>query len=536
MNDRCNGLAEDLTALAMGDLQGAARDQVLAHIEQCDACRKELEETRSLCALFSELPRPEASPSFHQGLVRALELEQEMDRLTVVDRMRITAGFVRYKVASSAKARFLLYAAAAQILVLIALALCYGLTVQKTAGLKEPLPVGSLEEAPVAPEKEEPLIIYEKNDDVVRVHEPPTFRLPHPSIPIEIPVAQLDRRIERENRLELSRYRMYARYSVQCRNRMRQSRGGDSRTDYSVERGLRWLRAHQVEDGSWNPGGLHGGDENAAVGITSLCVATFLSDGHSKVKGRYSETVGNGINFLLANQDGQGRFGWIASDPGVSLFNQSTAVLVLSENYILSNGLHEEALVRGIEGLIRMTDVPATEDAYSNTWAAMALQTAVMTGIEVEQLDQATTDVEGRVALLARKERGKARESLAYRPPICSASEEAVTALFREEDGVPLPDARRPGTFFALLDEPDYREPSFLFFIGTALCENRDLLWDEWNRRVKTLLVDAQDRDGIWLAGGDWPWIDGGDLYTTALHLLTLQVYYRFIKLEENCP
>ena len=30
-------------------------------------------------------------------------------------------------------------------------------------------------------------------------------------------------------------------------------------------------------------------------------------------------------------------------------------------------------------------------------------------------------------------------------------------------------------------------------------------------------------------------WIDGGDIYTTALHLLTLQVYYRYIKLEENC-
>ena len=57
----------------------------------------------------------------------------------------------------------------------------------------------------------------------------------------------------------------------------------------------------------------------------------------------------------LTNQDGEGRFGCSATDPGVSLFNQSTAVLVLSENYILSSGLHEEALVRGIEGLIRMT-------------------------------------------------------------------------------------------------------------------------------------------------------------------------------------
>jgi hypothetical protein len=53
---------------------------------------------------------------------------------------------------------------------------------------------------------------------------------------------------------------------------------------------------------------------------------------------------------------------------------------------------------------------------------------------------------------------------------------------------------------------------------------------------VKGLLLADQHRDGFWPAGGDWPWIDGGDIYTTSLNILTLQVYYRFIKLEENCP
>ena len=89
-------MAEDLTALALGDLQGATRDQAMGHLEQCEACRREVEETRSLCALFSELPRPEASPSFHQGLVQAFELEQEMDRLTVVDRVRIDVDPLPY--------------------------------------------------------------------------------------------------------------------------------------------------------------------------------------------------------------------------------------------------------------------------------------------------------------------------------------------------------------------------------------------------------------------------------------------------------
>ncbi len=106
----------------------------------------------------------------------------------------------------------------------------------------------------------------------------------------------------------------------------------------------------------------------------------------------------------------------------------------------------------------------------------------------------------------------------------------------RDPDMLPLPDWRKPETMFNLLEDPDYREPSFLFFIGTALCEDGRPFWSEWNRRVKKILLKEQDRKGYWAAGGDWPWIDGGDIYTTSLNILTLQVYYRFIKLEENCP
>ena len=147
-----------------------------------------------------------------------------------------------------------------------------------------------------------------------------------------------------------------------------------------------------------------------------------------------------------------------------------------------------------------------------------------------------------RVALLAREETGG--PSASGTPPVFSASIEAVDALFAPEsasgvrgpDSTPFPDRRRPETMFALLDDPALREPSFLFFIGTALCEESSKNWPEWNARVKEILLAGQDREGYWPAGGDWPFIDGGDIYTTALSILTLQVYYRFIKLEVNCP
>jgi len=217
---------------------------------------------------------------------------------------------------------------------------------------------------------------------------------------------------------------------------------------------------------------------------------------------------------------------------------------VMAENYILCNGLHEEALIKGINGLVEMMafsndeEEPLPLDAYSDTWGAMALRTAVLAGLRIPDLQDHAVMAQEKVALLAEREN---RDIYASIPPLYTASEGALAALFLEDqelepdEGITFPDKNDPDTLFALLEDPDFREPSFLFFIGTALCGDGGKLWQDWNGQVKEILIEEQKQDGSWLAGGDWPWIDGGDLYTTALHLLTLQVYYRYIKLEENC-
>jgi len=287
------------------------------------------------------------------------------------------------------------------------------------------------------------------------------------------------------------------------------------------------------------------------VGITSLAVASFLSDGHSQTGGRYSDSANRGINYVLSCRDREGRFGWQENSPGISLFNQSTAVLVLAENFIQSQGLNEDALTQGIKALMDMTSSSekgrdlSEHDAYSDTWAAMALRTSVLTGIKISGLQDSVAKAEEKVALLARNETQGNAHVTASLPPLCSASEGALTALFEEgkkgeeeeldPDMLPFPDKGDPSTLFGFLDKPDFREPSFLFFTGTALCEDGGLIWHRWNERVKSILLDDQEQNGLWVVEGDWPWVDGGDIYTTALHLLTLQVYYRYIKLEENC-
>jgi hypothetical protein len=556
----CKAEAENITALAMGELYGAAAKALEEHLATCASCREALEETRGLLELAGEMPRIPMTSSLHESILADVRVEQEVVRLSPMERLRMAAGFGMLCLRQSSRARVLAFALAAQIAILIFLVFASDFIVQSTPVPDESLAfesAASQQKLPPEPEEGEGLVFLDMEDASARkrwVIEPPSTVPSPPFIPIAeteaaIPVKGLDQWIERENRLELSLYRMYARVNTRCKYHVMSGRGGDDRTDYAVGRGLKWLRLQQEEDGSWDPAGLHGGDPRARVGVTALAIAAFLSEGNTSAKGRYATTVGDGLQFLKAGQDGEGRFGWMEEAPGVSLFNHSTAVLALAEHFILSRGAEEEALRLGVAHLIEQVSRNVADgtrpalDAYSETWTALALRTSAMTGLDLEGLGEAARAAEDRVVLLARNEPWHTfpRNADVQTPPLYTATEGALVALFDEEakpriDELPLPDRSRPDTLFDLLENPDFREPSFLFFIGTALCGDRDPFWAPWNKKVKAILLEIQQTDGAWLADGDWPWIDGGDVYTTVLHLLTLQVYYRYIKLEENCP
>jgi hypothetical protein len=80
------------------------------------------------------------------------------------------------------------------------------------------------------------------------------------------------------------------------------ARAGDGRSDSqstlndrrrdAIRRGADYIAAHQHPDGSF-------GQENAVVGITSLCVLALMADGSTDGRGRHGEAVRRGLDFLL---------------------------------------------------------------------------------------------------------------------------------------------------------------------------------------------------------------------------------------------
>jgi len=579
MSRDCSKPDLDLAGYVLGEVAGAVRREVEEHLAQCPPCRREAEALREVVKGVRGLPRIAVTRGFHERLLAGVRREirgtPESDQAAAValslrDRLILNTGFVFYTLRRSVFAQTLLSAAALLVAALLLIGV-FGKAAERTAAPAsgDSAAAGGTKgtgDATRLDENDWPLLLPEEPGREVtglgidKLEAPPEdFPAPVVSEPSAsdvafIPVEDIGLQLERENLLELGRYRMFARHNSRCKKSVMAGRGGDSKTVYTVDRGLRWLRYHQEEDGSWDPERFSGdprsefgGDPRARVGLTALAVAAFLSDGHTQSAGRYRDTVSGGLNYILSTRDSLGRFGEVADSPTISLFNQSVSVLVLAENYILSAGAKEDELRLGTSRLLSMirADPSGREHAtYGDTWAAMALRTVLMTGLDEKEVAQVSKEVENRVALLAREEMGGAGAHATV-PPVYSASIEAVDALFTQdesaaagagEDVTPYPDRRKPETMFALLNDPALSEPSYLFFIGTALCEESSLFWPEWNERVKSILLSEQDREGFWPAGGDWPTIDGGDIYTTSLSILTLQVYYRFIKLEVNCP
>jgi hypothetical protein len=79
----------------------------------------------------------------------------------------------------------------------------------------------------------------------------------------------------------------------------------------------------------------------------------------------------------------------------------------------------------------------------------------------------------------------------------------------------------------------------YYWYYATLTMHNfADADWDAWNRKMRRLLIESQEKEGC--AAGSWdperPTIDawcgrGGRLTMTSFNTLTLEVYYRYLPL-----
>ena len=352
-----------------------------------------------------------------------------------------------------------------------------------------------------------------------------------------------------------------------------------------VDLGLKWLKFHQDPGGFWSCaafddmcGGL--GDDVICsgrglpmhdVGITGLALLAFLGAGNTPKEGKYSEQVKNGLKYLADVQQSNGNFA-VETNNMQYTYDHIIATLAMCEAYALSQ---QNFLKKPAEKALRYmysirnpgaawryaADHPEMlikpNDTSVTGWAVMAMTLARDYGLPFEQaalddamlfFDEMTDPVNGRTGYTdmgAQPPREEGREELW--PGDLTESLTAVGVLCRifadpelstpndramAEKGVQLMTAITP----EWSDSDPGKIDFYYWYYGTyALYQYQEVdkkPWDRWEKTLSKAIAETQHKEGE--QAGSWdPQVDpwghiGGRVYSTALNVLTMEVWYRY--------
>lgn len=325
--------------------------------------------------------------------------------------------------------------------------------------------------------------------------------------------------------------------------------GGSQATEDAVARGLKWLANHQAVDGSWNLSNFHQvhgcncGDTgpNSPVAGTGLALLPFLAAGKTqKARGDYRRVVENGLGWLQRDMNKDGSFRGIGSG---NMYAHALGTIALCEAYAMTRDKRlKPYATAAIHYIVRAQHPKGGGWRYSPGsagdtsvlgWQMIALQSALAGGIEVPKLT-----LQGAYYYLDRAQTDKIGGHYSYMPG--GGQTVVMTAeglLCRQFLGWK---ADHPGltagiqTVLARLPARGGANFYYWYYATQVLHHVGGDRWRQWNDRMVPTLLEMQARnghaDGSWSGGGR----GGGRVYTTALALLMLEVYYRHRPLYEK--
>ncbi len=353
--------------------------------------------------------------------------------------------------------------------------------------------------------------------------------------------------------------------------RAKQGLGGGKGIEQALKDGLDWLAAHQSPDGYWDTDGFSaycgkigsttcGGPGNPThdVGMTGLALLAFLGEGSTTNQGTYRDTVKKGIEWLMKQQDrDSGLIGERSSHDFI--YDHAIASLALCETYVFAkNPLYKRAAQGAIDYIHTARnpysawryDVPPVgeNDTSVTGWMVLALTSAKEAGLTVDPaalegallwLDEVTDTATGRVGydgLGVLSSRTKANEHF---PPEKGEAMTAVGLLcrfFLHQDPSQVDVMNKHADVLARKlpewDPEGFGTDMYYWYYGSyAMFQMGGERWKKWRTAMEKAVVDSQrhegDEKGSWDPIGPWGYA-GGRVYSTALMVLCLEVYFRY--------
>ncbi len=341
--------------------------------------------------------------------------------------------------------------------------------------------------------------------------------------------------------------------------------GGDEDTEAAVRRGLKWLAAHQSADGSWGAETQRvtcGTDFGCGfmqcgypVATTGLALLAFVGAGHTHFDGDenpYAKTVKRAAEFLCSRQTQDGVFEEAQQTPN---YTHAIATSALSELLGMTQDPRLRLVCERALGFIVSGqqenggwdyDTPRTGrgDVSVTGWMIMALRSARAAGLNVpsstwsaaRKFYQLATDEKKPWAayFVMNKDRNGGTPAI-----------QAAAVLARNYLGLPRGGLLETKTIELLSATPPcvatppsgqasdwHRTYYYTYYATLVMFYNGGEEWLRWNKALKRELLPMQYKSGH--EDGSWPpkGVDserGGRIYSTAMAILNLEVYYRYL-------
>jgi len=336
--------------------------------------------------------------------------------------------------------------------------------------------------------------------------------------------------------------------------------GASGPSEEAVDAALDYLARHQQNNGSWtirlDDGPCkgqcdHGGEELDAhdIAATGLALLCFLGRGHTLQEGEYSEQVSRGVYFLVQNLKSQsGRGTWLTTNNLKSMYEHGIATLALCEALQMKGdaSLLTKPCQEAVAHIVYAQHNDGSwgyqpkepGDLSIVGWQVLALKSA--NGAKLAVNAETIRNVD-----MFLKRHSKNDFMFFYRDsPKPTASMTSIGTLLRIFRGWSRTD---PAIIKAIeylgKEGPSRVDPYYNYYATQALFQFGGKPWLDWNARLRDYLVSTQETEGH--MAGSW-WFQtartspagianevGGRLYVTAMTCLTLEVYYRYLPVNE---
>ncbi|QGJ71561.1 Squalene--hopene cyclase [Planctomycetales bacterium 10988] len=335
-------------------------------------------------------------------------------------------------------------------------------------------------------------------------------------------------------------------------------------SERALRRGLQWLAENQGPNGNWG---------SKDLGLVSLGVLAFMSDGHMPGRGAYGQVVERALDYVLRNANAETGLLNI-SESQRDMYNHGLSTFVLGQVYGMTNDPRVERTLDRALKLIAATqcddggwDYRALRKARGNDLSLMvmqakALRSAVDSGLQIppEVIHMALQGVREHYVVNeeALKDSGLPRDAestlrslpgqFAYtrrgqnRTIAMAAAGVVCLQEFGAYEDWRIPknldviqqavqtlttDANRPGRDYPLGDAYT------LYYVSQAIYQRGGVAWSRNYPQVRDSLVRLQHPDGYW-QNTKWISNEPGRLYGTAVGCFVLSIPNRYLPLLQE--